>query len=158
MPSVIEQCTQALQEGHFASARDLACDALTETAAPAARLPLFELLAQAQVGLQDHVAAAQTWQQAYEEADTPADKARLFEQACLACQNSRDDTALLRLAQAQLSHVRSAQEQAACLLVAGETLLNLQQYRDARQRYLEPAVRLVGVAPTTRAVLWHNLG
>lgn len=58
MPSVIEQCTQALQEGHFASARDLARDALAGTAAPAARLPLFELLAQAQVGLQDHVAAA----------------------------------------------------------------------------------------------------
>jgi len=68
MPSVIEQCTQALQQGHFTIARDLARGALAAAEAPAARLPLLELLAQAQAGAQDHADAAQSWQQAYEAA------------------------------------------------------------------------------------------
>jgi hypothetical protein len=158
MPSVIEQCTQALQQEHFTIARDLARSALAAAEAPAARLPLLELLAQAQAGLQDHAGAAQTGQQAYEAAATPADKARLFEQLCFAYQQRRDAAALLRLAQAQLPHARSAQERTACRLVAGEALIQLRQYRDARQRYLAPAVDLVGVTPETRVALWHNLG
>jgi hypothetical protein len=159
LPSVIEQCTQALQQGHFAVARDLARGALAAAEAPAARLPLLlELLAQAQAGVQDHAAAAQTWQQAYEAAATATDRARLFERACHAYHQRRDATALLRLAQAQLLHACSAQERAACWLVAGEALIQLRQYRDARQRYLAPAVDLVGVAPETRMGLWHNLG
>lgn len=157
MPSVIEQCTQALQQGHFGVARDLAHGALAGTEAQAAHLPLLELLAQAQTGLQDHAAAAQTWQQAYETAAT-ADKARLFEQACCAYQQLHDAAALLRLAQAQLRHTRSAQERAACLLVAGEALIERRQYQAAHQRYLTPAVDLVGVAAETRVGLWYNLG
>jgi len=158
MPSVIEQCTQALEAGHFASARDLACDVLAGPAAPAARLPLLELLAQAQVGLHDHEGAAQTWQQAYDVATTPAEKARLFELAALAYHHLRDYGALLQLAQTQLPQARRAQDRAACLLAGGEALFRLHQYREARQRYLEPAVQLVDVSPATRAGLWHNLG
>lgn len=135
MPSIIEQCTQALQQGHFTIARD-----------PSAWCP------------RDSRGASQTGQQAYEAAATPADKARLFEQLCFAYQQRRDAAALLRLAQDQLPQARSAQERAACRLVAGEALIQLRQYRDARQRYLAPAVDLVGVAPETRVALWHNLG
>ena len=100
MPSVIEQCTQALQQGQFAIARDLARDALAMTEAPETRLPLFELLGQAQVGLRDYEAATRTWQHAYEAAATHAEKTRLFELAALAAQHQCDYGALLRLVQA----------------------------------------------------------
>ena len=78
MPSVLEQCTSALQQKRFTEATALADEALAGAAA-VARLPLLEVLAQAQAGLQEHTAAAQTWQRAYEQAATPADNARLFE-------------------------------------------------------------------------------
>ena len=158
MPSVIEQCTSALQQGHFAEATALAGAALTDPVASAARLPLLEVLAQAQAGLQDHAAAIQTWQQAYAQATTPADKTRLFEHTSLGYQHLQDYSTLLELAQTHLLHVRSAQERAACLLVAGEALFHLQRYKEARQQCLEPAVRLVEVAPYTRVGLWQVLG
>ena len=75
MPSVLEQCTSALQQKRFTEATALAGEALAGATA-VARLPLLEVLAQAQTGLQEHAAAAQTWQRAYEQAATPADKAR----------------------------------------------------------------------------------
>jgi len=158
MPSVIEQCTAALHQGHFAEATALAGAALAGPAASVARLPLLEVLAQAQTGLQDHTAAAQTWQQAYEQAATPADKTRLFERTSLGYQHLQDYPTLLELARTHLLHVRSAQERAACLLVAGEALFHLQRYKEARQQCLEPAVRLVEVAPYTRVGLWQVLG
>jgi hypothetical protein len=99
MPSCIAECTTALQQGHFGEARALACEALAVTATPEIRIPLFEVLAQAQTSLQDHAAAAQTWQQAYEQAATPSDKTRLFERTCLAYQHLQDYPTLLGLAQ-----------------------------------------------------------
>jgi tetratricopeptide (TPR) repeat protein len=158
MPSVIEQCTSALQQGHFAEATALAGEALAGPVTTVARLPLLEVLAQAQTGLQDHAAAAQTWQQAYAQAATPADKTRLFECTSLGYQHLQDYQTLLELAQTHLRHVRSAQERAAGLLVAGEALFHLQRYKEARQQCLEPAVRLVEVAPYTRVGLWQVLG
>jgi tetratricopeptide (TPR) repeat protein len=158
MPSVIEQCTSALQQKRFAEATALAGEALVGTAAAVAHLPLLEVLAQAQTGLQDYAAAAQTWRQAYEQAATPADKARLFERTSMGYQHLQDYPTLLELAQIHLPHVRSAQERAACLLLAGEALFHLQRYSEARQRCLEPAVRLVEVAPYTRVGLWQVLG
>jgi tetratricopeptide (TPR) repeat protein len=158
MPSVIEQCTSALHQGHFAEATALVGEALAGPAASVARLPLLEVLAQAQTGLQDHAAAAQTWQQAYEHATTPADKVRLFERTSLGYQHLQDYPTLLELARTHLLHVRSAQERAACLLVAGEALFHLQRYKEARQQCLEPAVHLVEVAPYTRVGLWQILG
>ena len=158
MPSVIEQCTAALRQGHWAEATALADEALAGSVATMARLPLLEVLAQAQTGLQDHAAAAQTWQQAYKQGATPADKTRLFECTSLRYQHLQDYPTLLELARTHLRHVRSAQERAACLLVAGEALFHLQRYKEARQRYLEPAVRLVEVAPYTRVGLWQVLG
>jgi tetratricopeptide (TPR) repeat protein len=156
MPSVLEQCTSALQQKRFTEATALAGEALVGAAV--ARLPLLEVLAQAQTGLQDHAAAVQTWQMAYEQASTPADKARLFERTSMGYQHVQDYPALLELAQIHLRHVRSAQERAACLLLAGEALFHLQRYREARQQYLEPAVRLVEVVPYTRVGLWQVLG
>src|SRR4029450_10170917 len=97
MPSVIEQCTAALQQGHFVEVKTLACEALAVTATPVARLALLEVLAQAQTGVQDHATAAQTWKQAYEQAETPSDKTRLFEKACLAYQHLHDYPTLLSL-------------------------------------------------------------
>ena len=158
MPSVIEQCTSALQQKRFAEATALAGEALAGTAASVACVPLLEVLAQAQTGLQDHATAAQTWRQAYDQAATPADKTRLFERTSLGYQHLQDYPNLLELAQTHLRHVRSAQERAACLLVAGEALFHLQRYREARQQCLEPAVRLVEVAPYTRVGLWQGLG
>jgi tetratricopeptide (TPR) repeat protein len=155
MSSVIEQCTSALQQGHFAEATALAGEALARAVA---RLPLLEVLAQAQTGLQDHAAAAQTWQQAYEQAVTPADKTRLFECTSLRYQHLQDYPTLLELARTHLQHVHSAQERAASLLVAGEALFHLQRYTEACRQYLEPAVRLVEVAPYTRVGLWQVLG
>ena len=102
--------------------------------------------------------SGQTWQQAYEQAATPADKARLFERTSLGYQHLQDYPTLLELARTHLLHVRSAQERAACLLVAGEALFHLQRYKEARQQCLEPAVRLVEVAPYTRVGLWQVLG
>ena len=157
MPSVLEQCTSALQQKRFTEATALADEALAGAAA-VARLPLLEVLAQAQAGLQEHAAAAQTWQRAYEQAATPADKARLFERTSMGYQHLQDYPTLLELAQAHLLHVRSAQERAACLLLAGEALFHLQRYREARQQCLEPAVRLVEVASYTRVGLWQVLG
>jgi tetratricopeptide (TPR) repeat protein len=158
MPSVIEQCTSALQQGHFTEATVRAGAALAGPLASVARLPLLEVLAQAQAGLQDHAAAVKTWQQAYEQAVTPTDKARLFERTSLGYQHLQDYPTLLELARTHLPHVRSAQERAACLLVAGEALFHLQRYQEARQQCLEPAVRLVEVASYTRVGLWQVLG
>ena len=147
MSSVIEQCTQALQRGQYTLASALACEALATTEASATRVLLLERLAEAQVGLQDYAAAIQTWQQAYAQATIPTDKTRLFGQACLIYEHLQDYPALLRLAQDQLLHVRSDQERAACLLAAGEALFHLRQGPEARQRYLEPALKLAGVVP-----------
>jgi hypothetical protein len=44
------------------------------------------------------------------------------------------------------------------IALADEALFHLQRYTEARQQYLEPAVRLVEVAPYTRVGLWHVLG
>lgn len=158
MPSVIEQCTSALQQGYFAETIALAGEALAGPVTSMDRLPLLEVLAQAQTGLQDHAAAAKTWRQAYEQATTPADKVRLFERTSLDYQHLQDYPTLLELARTHLLHVRSAQERAACLLVAGEALFHLQRYTEARQQCLEPAVRLVEVASYTRVGLWQVLG
>src|SRR5205809_52448 len=144
MPPVIDQCTAALQQGHFAEATTLASEALASPVVAVARVPLLEVLAQAQTGLQNHAAAA--------------DKMRLFERASLGYQHLQDYPTLLELARTHLRHVRSAQERAACLLVAGEALFHLQRYGEARQQCLEPAVRLVEVAPYTRVGLWQVLG
>jgi tetratricopeptide (TPR) repeat protein len=157
MPSVLVQCTAALQQKRFTEATALAGEALASADA-ATRLALLEVLAQAQTGLQDHTAAAQTWQRAYEQAATPADKARLFERTSMGYQSLHDYPMLLELAQTHLRHVRSAQERAACLLLAGEALFHLQRYREARQQCLEPAVRLVEAAAYTRVGLWQVLG
>jgi tetratricopeptide (TPR) repeat protein len=82
----------------------------------------------------------------------------LFEQARQAVRDQQDYPALLHLAQEHLPHIRTPQEHAACLLAAGEALIHLQRYQEARQEYLEPALELVGVAPETRLHLWHYLG
>src|SRR6266436_2714598 len=158
MQHVIEQATQALQLGRLEAAKTLVSTALEETECPATRLSLLEILAQAQTGLQDHAAAAHTWQDAYQHAAAPDDKARLFEQARQAIRDQQDYPALLRLAQEHLPHIRTPQEQAACLLAAGEALIHLQRYQEAQQEYLEPALALAGVAPETRLHLWHYLG
>lgn len=158
MQHVIEQATQALRLGRFEAAKTLVSAALKETEFPITRLALLEVLAQAQTGLQEHAAAAHSWQKAYEQATTPDDKARLFEQAHQAIREQQDYPALLRLAQAHLPHIRTPQEQAACLLVAGEALIHLQRYHEAKQEYLEPALALASVAPETRLHLWHYLG
>ncbi len=158
MHLVIEQATQALQLGRFEAAKTLVFPALEETEIPATRLPLLEVLAQAQTGLREHAAAAHSWQEAYQHAAVPDDKARLFEQARQAIRDQQDYPALLRLAQEHLPHVRTPQEHATCLLAAGEALIHLQQYQEAQQAYLEPALELAGVAPETRLHLWHYLG
>ena len=98
------------------------------------------------------------WQQAYQQASTTAEKSRLFEQARQTYQEQRDYAALLRLAQEHLQQVTTPQERAGCLLVAGEALIQLQQYQEARLQYLEPALAIVGTAPETRLHLWHYLG
>src|SRR6266446_1612847 len=158
MQHVIEQATQALQLGRLEAAKTLVSTALEETQCPATRFSLLEILAQAQTGLQDHAAAAHTWQDAYQLAAAPDDKARLFEQARQAIRDQQDYPALLRLAQEHLPHIRTPQEQAACLLAAGEALIHLQRYQEAQKEYLEPALALTGVAPETRLHLWHYLG
>ena len=158
MHDVIEQSTQALQLGRFEAAKALVSAALEETECPTTRLALLEVLAQAQTGLQEHAAAAHSWQDAYEHAATPDDKGRLFEQARQAIRDQQDYPTLLHLAQEHLPHIRTPQEHAACLLAAGEALIHLQRYQEARQEYLEPALELVGVAPEIRLHLWHYLG
>ena len=158
MQHVIEQATQALQLGRFEAAKTLVSAALEKTEFPTTRLALLEVLAQAQTGLQEHAAAAHSWQEAYEHAAAPDDKMRLFEQARQAIRDQQDYPALLHLAREHLSHIRTPQEHAACLLAAGEALIHLQQYQEARQEYLEPALELANVAPETRLHLWHYLG
>ena len=125
---------------------------------PALRLALLEILAQAQAGLQEHEAAARSWHEAYQHATARDDKVRLFEQARQAIRDQYDYATLWRLAQDYLPHVRTPQEHAVCLLAAGEALIHLQRYHEARQQYLEPALELTGVAPETRLHLWHYLG
>src|SRR2546423_11721099 len=147
MQPVIEQATQALQLGRFEAAKTLAAAALEETDLPAARLPLLEVLAQAQAGLQEHTAAASAWQAAYQYAATPDDKARVFEPARQILRDQQDYAPLLHLAQEHLPHVRTPQEQAVCLLASGEALIHLQRYQEARQQYLEPALELPEMAP-----------
>ena len=149
MQHVIEQATQALQLGRFEAAKTLVSAALAETECPTTRLALLEVLAQAQTGLQEHAAAAHSWQDAYAQAATPDDKGRLFEQARQAIREQQDYPALLHLAQAHLPHIRTPQEHAACLLAAGEALIHLQRYAEARQEYLEPALEIASVAPET---------
>jgi tetratricopeptide (TPR) repeat protein len=158
MQHVIEPATQALQLGRFEAAKTLVSAALEETEFPPTRLALLEILAQAQTGLQEHAAAARSWQEAYAQATTPDDKGRVFEQARQAIRDQQDYAALLHLAQEHLPHIRTPQEHATCLLAAGEALIHLQRYPEARQAYLEPALELAGVAPETRLHLWHYLG
>jgi tetratricopeptide (TPR) repeat protein len=158
MQPVIEQATHALQLGRFETAKTLASGALVETDLADTRLPLLEVLAQAQAGLQEHDAAAGAWQDAYRQATEPDDKTRLFEQARQAIRDQQDYPMLLQLAQEHLPHSRTPQEQAACMLAAGEALVQLQRYAEARQQYLEPALELAGVNPETRLHLWHYLG
>src|SRR6266699_1850152 len=134
MQHVIEQATQALQLGRFEAAKTLVSAALEETEGPTTRLALLEVLAQAQTGLQEHAAA-------------PDDKGRVFEQARQVIRDQQDYAALLHLAQEHLPHIRTPQEHAVCLLAAGEALIHLQRYHEARQEYLEPALELAGVAP-----------
>jgi hypothetical protein len=81
MQHVIEQATQALQFGRFEAAKTLVSAALEEAECPATRLALLEVLAQAQTGLQEHAAAASSWQDAYKHAAAPDDKGRVFEPA-----------------------------------------------------------------------------
>ena len=94
MQHVIEQATQALQLGRFEAAKTLVSAALEETESPTTRLALLEVLVQAQTGLQEYAAASHSWQDAYKQAATPDDKARLFEQARQAI---RDQQRLSRL-------------------------------------------------------------
>src|SRR6266849_6283401 len=158
MQHVIEQSTQALQLGRFEAAKTLVSATLEETEGPTTRLALLEVLAQAQTGLQEYAAAAHSWQDAYEHTATPDDKGRLFEQARQAIRDQQDYPALLHLAQEHLPHIRTSQEHAACLLAAGEAIIHLQRYQEARQEYLEPALELASVIPETRLHLWHYLG
>ena len=158
MQHVIEQATEALRLGRFEAAKTLVSAALKETGFPTTRLALLEVLAQAQTGLQEHAAAAHSWQDAYAQAATPDDKARLFEQAHQVIRDQQDYPALLHLAQEHLPHIRTPQEHAVCLLAAGEALIHLQRYHEAKQEYLEPALALASVAPETRLHLWHYLG
>jgi tetratricopeptide (TPR) repeat protein len=158
MQHVIEQATQALRLGRFEAAKTLVSAALKETGLPTTRLALLEVLAQAQTALQEHAAAAHSWREAYEQAATPDDKARLFEQAHQAIRDQQDYPALLHLAQEHLPYIRTPQEHATCLLAAGEALIHLQRYHEAKQEYLEPALALASVAPETRLHLWHYLG
>ncbi|MGE3539187.1 MAG: hypothetical protein AB7N91_17370 [Candidatus Tectimicrobiota bacterium] len=158
MQPVIEQATHALQLGRFETVKTLVSTALDTSAAPDARHTLLELLAQAQSGLQDHEAAVRSWEAAYQQASTPDDKSRLFEQARQALREHPDYEVLFRLAQAHLAHTRTPQERATCLLAAGEALIHLQRYQEARQQYLEPAMELPGLPPETRLHLWHYLG
>jgi tetratricopeptide (TPR) repeat protein len=158
MQHVIEQATQALQLRRFEAAKTLVSAVLEETKCPTTRLALLEILAQAQTGLQEHAAAVHSWQDAYEHAAAPDDKGRVFEQARQAIRDQQDYAALLHLAQEHLPHIRTPQEHAACLLAAGEALIHLQRYQEARQEYLEPALELAGATPETRLHLWHYLG
>ncbi len=158
MQPVIEQATHALQLGRFETAKTLASGALIETDITDTRLPLLEVLAQAQAGLQEHDAAAGAWRDAYRQATEPDEKTRLFEQARQAIRDQQDYPMLLQLAQDHLPHSRTPQEQAACMLAAGEALVQLHRSPEARQQYLEPALELAGVTPETRLHLWHFLG
>lgn len=158
MQPVIEQATQALQLGRFETVKNLTSTALETSETADTRQALFEILAQAQAGLQDHAAAIEAWQEAYRHATTPDDKARVFEQARQAMQDQQAYEALLTLAQAHLEQTRTPQERASCLLAAGEALVHLQRYQEARQQYLEPAMELPGILPETRLHLWHYLG
>src|SRR2546421_3839321 len=105
MQHVIEQATQALQVGRFEAVKTLVSAALEETECPTTRLALLEVLAQAQTGLQEHAAAARSWQEAYEHAAAPDDRGRVFEQAPQAIREQQDYPALLHLAQAHLPHI-----------------------------------------------------
>ncbi|MBM3224451.1 MAG: hypothetical protein FJZ47_11700, partial [Candidatus Tectomicrobia bacterium] len=158
MQSVIEQATHALQLGRFEAAKTLVSAALTAPDFSEQRLPFLEVLAQAQTALQEHAAAASSWQTAYQYTTTAEEKARIFEHARQALHEQQDYATLLPLAQAHLPHSRTPQEQAVCLLAAGEALAHLQRYHEARQDYLQPALDLVGIAPETRLYLWHYLG
>ncbi|MEE9149255.1 MAG: hypothetical protein V3U27_17880 [Candidatus Tectomicrobia bacterium] len=158
MTSVIEQATDALAAKRFATVKTLSCDALATHQPLAIQVQLLELLAQAQTGLDDHTEAARTWQQAYEQAPTPLDTWRLFTCTRQAYQHLRDYPALVQLAHAQLAHATTTQERASCLLIAGEAMYHLHQYRDAQNLYFTPALALASVAPETRVYLCYYLG
>lgn len=158
MQPVIEQATHALQLGRFEVAKTLISTALETMEAPETRQALFEMLAQAQTGLQDHAAATRSWHEAYLCTTTPDERTRIFESARQAMRDHEEHEALLRLAQSHLEHTRTPPERAACLLAAGEALIHLQRYAEARKDYLEPAMALSGIPPETRLHLWHYLG
>ena len=72
------------------------------------RLVLLELLAEAQSGLDDPTAAASTWEQAYHQSSSAANRARLFEQACQGYEQAQNLSALEHLAQVHGRCVNSA--------------------------------------------------
>ena len=123
-----------------------------------AHLSPLGILAPDQPGTAGQGESPYAWQQAYQQASTSAEKSRLFEQARQTYQEQRDYTSLLRLAQEHLQQVTTPQERAGCLLVAGEALIQLQQYQEARLQYLEPALAITGTTLETRLHLWHYLG
>jgi tetratricopeptide (TPR) repeat protein len=155
---VVEQAEQAIQSGQFEAACTLIETALMAGEEPDAQAKLLECLGQARAGLQDYAEAAQAFQRAYDAVTEQHDKARLFQCACQAYRQERDFPALLRLADLQLEHVTSKREQADCLLVAGEALVRLRRYREARECYLTPAANLDDAAPSARVYLWNYLG
>ena len=83
-----------------------------------------------------------------QQAATPADKTRLFERTSLGCRHLQFYPTLLELARTHLLHVRSAQERAACLLVAGEALFHL-------QRYKKPATSVSNLHASRRGRVLH---
>jgi hypothetical protein len=153
---VVEQAEQAIASGQFEWARTLIDEALTAGDDSLSPARLFELLGQAQVGLQNDVEAAQAFQHAYDAATEPHDTSRLFHFACQAYQQARHFPAIVQLADRQLEQVTTARERAKCLLVAGEASIRLRRYRDARERYLLPAANIDEADPATRIYIQQS--
>ncbi|MDH3604451.1 MAG: hypothetical protein OEU26_33005, partial [Candidatus Tectomicrobia bacterium] len=116
MQAIIQQAHQALQQGRFETCRSVICESLGAADDPSDRLALLEMLAQAQAGLDDLEAAAQTWEQAYHDAPTPTEQARLFERACQSYEQTQNHSALERLAQAHGRCAATSHERAKSLL------------------------------------------
>jgi hypothetical protein len=99
MQAVIQEVRQALQQGRFETCKSVIGETLCEADDHTDRLVLLELLAEAHAGLDDPVAAAHTWEQAYHQSPLSTDRARLFEQACQSYEQAQNLSALVRLAQ-----------------------------------------------------------
>jgi tetratricopeptide (TPR) repeat protein len=158
MQAVIQEVRQALQQGRFETCKSVIGETLCAADDHTDRLVLLELLAEAHAGLDDPVAAAHTWEQAYHQSPLSTDRARLFEQACQSYEQAQNLSALERLAQVHSRCANTSHERAKSLLVAGEALMRQRQYRKARERYFKPGLDCTDIRPEMRAYLWYDVG